>query len=53
MHKPNVIPKDATHIVDGLPHKVGLHGYIYYYDGIQWVLSSKSKNEMWRGRRIA
>lgn len=32
--------------IDGLEHKIGLNGFVYFFNGIEWIKSSKTKHEV-------
>lgn len=39
-------PIDSTHALNGLPYKVGVHGFVFRWNDCEWVKSSTSPFEL-------
>ncbi len=44
------IPTDAQYMSDGLYYKKGSHGFVFRWSADEWVRSTKSWNEVSRGK---
>lgn len=45
-------PDGAQFLTEGTLYKFGIHGKVFYWSGFDWVLSTRAKHEIMRGRRL-
>lgn len=43
-----IIPKDYQLEITGTYYKIGVHGFVFIWDGVEWIRSSKSSDSIRR-----
>ena len=45
-------PTDSQTTIEGIHYKVGRFGYVYRWNGVEWVRSTRSKEELLRSTNL-